>query len=419
MKLLKKVLVILLIIMCVLPTQLIQVLAVNKGDSVYLQRGDLSFYCLQYWNASKNAWYYIICNTVWYVDTDGSKRIAYAVEPEKSGIGYVTGIEGYSADLQKYLEDDRLWRIYKNGYPYVSKEALGTETEDDAYLATKQAAFWIINNKPLDGIYSYFRGGETSIAGQDVNETKRRGQKVVNAIYKLVDIGYNGKQTPKYSGIVSIKASGDFIQDTNSNYYSQKYNVTAETKMSEYNIKSITGFPEGSYVANINGSKQTSFKAGESFKVMVPKKAITSNITGKIEIEGRCQTYPVLYAVNQDGYQSHAVINDSYSPVVASATLKIDAFKSSAKLVVEDKETKEKLANTVFHAQYLDGSSIGDFTTNDKGEVLINNLKQGTIILTQTSSQNDYVLDNTPTEIEVEYNDDITINITNTHKKGA
>lgn len=34
----------------------------------------------------------------------------------------------------------------KNGYPNVSPKDLGVETEDDAYLATKQAVYWIIKH---------------------------------------------------------------------------------------------------------------------------------------------------------------------------------------------------------------------------------------------------------------------------------
>lgn len=414
----KRIIAMLLIIFNLLPTGLISIFASNIGDNVYLQRGDLSFYTVQYWNTDKNAWYYLICNTVWYIDKDGTRRVAYCVDPNTPGIGYVTNIEGYSADITSYFRDEKIWRIFRNGYPYVSKESLGVETEDDAYLATKQAVYSIIAGRTLAQIRTHYRAGQTAIAGQDVNEIRRRGQKVVDAIYHLVDIAYNGTQKPQYDDLVKINKTGNFLVDSNKNYYSQKYTVISQTKMLSYKVKEISGFPNGTYVADLNGNKKTTFNSDESFKIMVPKNSITSNYTGKIIVEGNVQNYPVFYAINKDGYQTHAVINDSYSNAETQTSLNINGLTSGIKIVKTDSDTNEKIPNITFNLKYEDGTNIKNITTNSKGEATLTGLKQGKIIITEVSTNENYVLNSTPIKVNLNYNETTSINLTSTHKKG-
>ena len=96
------------------------------------------------------------------------------------------GLDGYHANLTEALSDVKLWRVYRYGYPYSTPEQLGVETEEDAYLATKQAGYWILRGRSLEQLDGYFRVGQTSIAGQNLSDIKRRGQKVVDAIYNLL-----------------------------------------------------------------------------------------------------------------------------------------------------------------------------------------------------------------------------------------
>lgn len=78
-KKMNRVLIIAMLVMMLLPTQLIQVLATDIGDSPYLKRGELGDYTVQYDTGSY--WTYISYNIVTYKDTDGSEKIAYCVTP--------------------------------------------------------------------------------------------------------------------------------------------------------------------------------------------------------------------------------------------------------------------------------------------------------------------------------------------------
>ena len=120
------------------------------------------------------------------------------------------GLDGYHANLTEALSDVKLWRVYRYGYPYSTPEQLGVETEEDAYLATKQAGYWVLRGRSLEQLNGYFRAGQTAIAGQKLSDIKRRGQKVVDAIYNLVYKAYNSTETPANSNIITtVKTKGE------------------------------------------------------------------------------------------------------------------------------------------------------------------------------------------------------------------
>lgn len=417
-KKLKKIVILLLVMMMTLPTQLIQVFATGIGDSPYLEKGDLGFYSVQY--NSNGRWMYITYNIVHYTDENGVKRVAYCIDPDLDGIGWAAGsVDGYNVDLQEALSDIRLWRVYRNGYPYATPEQLGVETADDAYLATKQAGYWVLRGRTLEQLNGYFRAGQTEINGQNLADIQRRGEKVVRAIYNLVDKAYNGNQTPASSGIVSVNKVGEFLQDSNANYYSQKYTVSSQTTMQQYTVTSIAGFPEGSYIANINGRNQTTFTSGEQFKIMIPKTSITDNISGKVFVQSRCLTYPVYYGASRDShYQSYAVTVDPYGDIGSSATLDIDAYKSSVKVVKIDNETKKSLEGVEFNFRYTDGQNIGNYKTAKDGTITVSKLRQGKVIATEVATREEYILNTEEQEIVLDYNDSKTITVENEHKRG-
>ena len=67
----------------ILPIQLIQ--AVTTGDVADLHRGDKGFYTIQ---ANKNGtWTYVTYDIVTY-DDNGTRRIAYCVNPNLEGVGW-------------------------------------------------------------------------------------------------------------------------------------------------------------------------------------------------------------------------------------------------------------------------------------------------------------------------------------------
>lgn len=171
----------------------------------------------------------------------------------------------------------------------------GVDSADDAYFATKQAIYSVILNRDVKSVY---RGTDSG------------GKKVVDAIYNISQIGKNGTQTPQ-SANLKINKSGSLVED--GNYYSQTYTVSSSVDMGSYQVLSIANFPDGTYVANSSGTAQTSFSAGESFKIMIPKSKLTSNIAGDISVASKCKTYPIFYGKTRiANTQDYAVTYDPY-----------------------------------------------------------------------------------------------------------
>ena len=355
---------------------------------------------------------------VTYLDpTTGIKQPAFCVEPEKEGIGTGAG-DNYDVTLQ-LLHDERLWRILYKGYMGSKYTSWGLECDDDLYYATKTAIHCLVDGSTPKTKYEIpHRVGR----GEDISleEVQRRGKKVLEVAQQLYDYGINGTENYSSPTVSANKKGEAVIQKINSTeYLVQSYNVTGNRGLDSYNV-SIKDFPQGTIILNNLNIVSTSMN-NSAFKIAVPTKEIKDNIKGKINItDAKVKTYPVFYAeAYSEERQDYITYADSIESASTSFNLDINAYKSSLKLVKMDKDTKQPLQGVIFSAKYADNNqTIGEFTTNTNGEINITGLRQGKIVLTEKSTLEEYELDTTPTNIELEYNQSKEIQIYNDHKKG-
>ena len=355
---------------------------------------------LQYWKEPDGIWSYIVTTMVGY-RINGNLHYAYCLQRERKGVG--GDQESYNVNVTEMLKDEKIWRAIINGFPYKSAEELGVENDQDAFVATKQAIYSVMYDWDVD---THFRGAD------------ERGWKIVNAIKTITNNARNGTETPNKSNVLEIKPVGEFKKENN-NYYSQEYSVKASVDMSNYIITKIENFPEGSIVTDLNNNPKTEFSPNQNFKILIPKNKILNNFEGTIKINGRVKTYPVFYGASYDeNLQDYALTYDAYETVGDEITLRVNAYKSKITVIKKDGETNKPIENVEFNVKYKDGTQIGNFKTDQNGTITISNLKQGTIILTETKTQEQYVLDGTEKEIIIEYDEEKTIEIKNERKKG-
>ena len=354
---------------------------------------------LQYWKEPDGIWSYIVTTMVGY-RINGNLHYAYCLQRERKGVG--GDQESYNVNVTEMLKDEKIWRAIINGFPYKSAEELGVENDQDAFVATKQAIYSVMYDWDVD---THFRGAD------------ERGWKIFNAIKTITNNARNGTETPNKSNVLEIKPVGEFKKENN-NYYSQEYSVKASVDMSNYIITKIENFPEGSIVTDLNNNPKTEFSPNQNFKILIPKNKILNNFEGTIKIKGRVKTYPVFYGASYDeNLQDYALTYDAYETVGDEITLRVNAYKSKIIVIKKDGETNKPIENVEFNVKYKDGTQIGDFKTDQNGTITISNLKQGTIILTETKTQEQYVLDGTEKEIIIEYDEEKTIEIKNERKK--
>ena len=390
--------------------------AANIGEIKDLERGEKGYYCVQKWDGKK--WIYLTYNQTFYTDSDGQRYMAYCLCPGLPGVGYVSGEkETYQVKINEQLDNDVIWRVLKNGYPNKSIEELGLETADDAYFATMQAINAILRGYTLEQAQELYSPGKFAINGENIEDIQRRGEKTLNAMYNLINIGLNGTESRKQFLNISIKKQSEF-QEENSEFYSQVFAIDSSAEISNYSIDKIEGLPEGSYIVDVNGNKKEVFNNSESFKVLIPKNCKDNEISGNIKIKVLQKNYPVYYGASLiEGYQDYALCNKSYGENVAEVSVNAKLDKSELVIKKIDSENKNGLKGVKFKIITSDGET-NEYETDDEGKIIISNQKPGTIIIKETKPIGKYQINENEVKVDLKYNEKREVVIENELQKG-
>ena len=373
------------------------VFATTPISSALIKNGGDCGYHLQFWDSSQNAWSYVKTTYVYY-EEGGKQYPAYCMQPSLPGVGES---DEYNVSVDDIVNDVRLWRVAINGYPYQSPQSMGLENQYDAFVATKQAIYKILDGRDPN---TFYNGGDA------------RGVAIKNAIINLVNIGRNGTQTPVNTDVTTNKI-GNFIED--GDYYSQEYSISSPVETSEYTITATNGLPDGSQVTNMSNNVQSTFSGNEHFKVRIPKSSLSNDINVVIALQAKCKTYPVFYGkTTVPGTQDYLLTFDPFGDVAGRADLNVKTNTGKIKIIKNDEDTNEPIQGVTFQLSKQDGTIIANATTNENGEVTFPNLYQGNYILKEIATNDNYILSDAEFNVNVEFDKTTTKTITNEHKKG-
>lgn len=371
------------------------VLATSLGDSSNLYSLGKCDYNVKF--NFDGSWKYVICNYIVYTENSNTYP-AYCMNNDLTG---VDENGSYAVDLASIIEDNQIWRVVTNGFPYKSASDLGVENDFDAYFSTKHAIYSILYNRDPASMY----------VGTD-----ERGQKIVNAIINLTNIGRNGIATQQ-SANVQINKVGGLTEETN--YYSQTYSVTANVGISNYTITNTANMPNGGYISDLNGNAKTTFSGGENFKVMIPKDKMSSDLNIVLNVSGHCKTYPIFYGKSTiAGTQNYLITTDPYGDEMGISNLNVATNTGSITINKTDDETGKAVSGVTFSLYDLNGNVLANATTNEKGVATFSSLYQGNYTVKEISTNENYILNDSVTNANVEYNKNTNLNITNISKKG-
>ena len=351
---------------------------------------------------------------VCYQDPDtGIKYPAFCVEPSNKGIGTGAG-DSYDVTISK-LNNPALWRILYKGYVGTNYKNWGLNCDDDLYFATKTAVHCFVDNvAPVEKYEVPKRVGRGDNVSLD--EVKQRGAKVLDVAQKIYEYGINSSENYIKATVKISKSTSSEITLNNKKYLVQNYNVSANKELSSYDV-SISNFPNGTKILNLNNIENKTMKSKE-FKIAIPEDLILENFTGNINVNNaKVKSYPIFYASSGNPSTQDYVISDFSEITQANTTLTIDAYKSTLKIVKTDDE-KNPVANVTFNFKYKDGVNIGDFTTDRNGTIIIKNLKQGRVVVTEKKVDDKYILNSKSENIDLEYNKTSALNVINKFKKG-
>lgn len=336
---------------------------------------------------------------------------------KKIGVGMGAG-DSYDVTVSQ-ISNQVLWRILYRGYMGSSYSDWNLECDDDLYYATKVAVHSMAEGVAPNQKYEVATRVGKFDQGLSLEEVQRRSRKVLDVAEQLYDYGYNGSEN-YMKATVSVSEQGNLIEETINGieYIIQNYNISANKELSSYKV-SISKFPDGTKIFNKNNN-ETQQMTNSSFKIAIPKSNIQGNIEGYINItEAQVKTYPIFYADSLDeNSQNYVTFADPSESSSTSKKLNINANKSVLKIVKNDGENNKPISGVTFEIKYIDGTTIGDYTTNENGIIEINNLKPGKILIKEKSAPDKYIIDSTVINDVLKFNATTTVYVNNMHKKG-
>lgn len=336
----------------------------------------------------------IICSIVGYYRNDKFYPV-YCLN------GSLPGAETteYTVNISDYINNDKVWRIVTNGFPYNN---MGL-SDDDAYLVTKIAIFCVTGNADFSR-YTY-------------DESRPVTVQTYQALKNLVEVIAEDTTIKRQTGTITIKKEGELKEFEE--YYAQEYLASSKLEEESFEIKNLSGFPKGTFVGNIQNNPQTVFNPGDKFRIIIPKSGLKKDIIGSFEVVGKVKNYPIFYGEAPSGYQNYTVTFDSFGDELAKKDLSIPCNTGSLKVVKIDADTKEFLSGVEFELKNNETNETKNMKTDASGEIKFENLYPGTYSLVEIEKNEEYRLNAESKIINIEYNKQTELIIENEKIKGS
>ena len=367
-------------------------------DKAYIEKIGQAAYHLKYYREERKTYTYLVCSIVGYYDKDGNFNPSYCMNRDLVG----AEDEAYYVKVESLLNNDKVWRVIKNGYPYKSAKELGLTSKYDAFAVTKFAVYCILGEAKLE----YFK------AESDDEEAVA----MLKALKNLVNIGEKGTEKQQANPLLLTKV-GDLKAD--GNYYSQEYKLTSTSEFNTFEISETTGIPTGAFIADISGSKSTKFKSGANFKIMIPKSQMTKDFKVKITVKAECKSYVILEGkTTVTKTQNYVVTAGEFATATTNASLEIKANNASININKIAQDSKIPIQGVKFELYDTNKKLVQTKQTDEDGKIKFENLYPGKYTLKETETNANYILDSNEQNVELEYNESKEVTIVNKRKTG-
>ena len=368
-----------------------------------------------------------------YVNRNGqTKEIpAYCVNPNTKGVPQ-TVAEGESI---KYLaeqlgSDPKVMGIIANGYPHRGLSELKLENKYQAYYATKMALWayllpnWDINNMKVN----------PNLTGVELE----RANKILAA---TKDIYRRGTAwSTNLSPNVTVEADQDVAYPATVNgqeYLQQIFTVHSETWVCDYTVNVAfsdpSAVPSGTKIVDMNNreidvitTQATGNGYAGQFKILYPVGSVEGQ-SGSVQLSFRTNVYQyaIYYAVcaEVDKYgklQNYMVDTDPTTPLSLTAysnytdSPEEEITETSLKIIKYEEGTTIPLKGAQFEVVDPEGATVGTFSTNSKGQIIIPLTLAGNYTVYEREAPNGYLLSEEPAQnVKVEYGEQATVTFEN------
>lgn len=363
-------------------------------DSAYIYANKKTDYLLE-WNGTK------IHTHMAVYKKDGKEYPAYCMNRELPGVEI-----GFSqtVDVNKLINNVMVWKAIINGYPYKTISELGCKTEEEAYLATKQAVYCMITNRDVN---------EYSAIGES-------GERTLSALKQIVKNARSSNVTKVSSELkVNQKNSLWEIDNIDNKYVSQTFTVSANAGFNKYLVELKNLSIEGVKITDKNNKERKEFSSNEEFKILIPATNIKEDGSFTINVSGEVATKPVLYGESRDsGLQSYALTGYTYED--GNGSKKVYYTKNETKIIIVKKDDKEENNLQGVQFELLDSNKnviYTELTTNGDGQIVIDNLLPGVYYIRETKTIEGYELYNKLIKVELDLNEESKVNVINSKEE--
>jgi len=348
-----------------------------------------------------------------YRSEDGNEYPAYCANPNRPGVEDLIA-KSYDVDVDKLDTDPHVWGVITNGYPYKSPQELGLSTEYQAYYATKMAVWATVHAN-----YS------------NLNDWKANGshnQPVEAAMKNLVAKGKANDVVYATWLAVNPKSQKAEVDSIDSNYYSQEFEIKSNVKIDSFKIVFDGNVPEGVKATNLQNEEQETFSGDtNAIKVLIPKKdggeqKGTFNVIAKGKLENKAVMFGISHSGKKQDYYVAPIPfynGDSIGKVTYYAdgttpppdepkepdtpdnpdqpntpdTPDIPEPGKGLQILKVKAGTTQGLSGAVFRLTDADGGIIGDYVTDEQGEISIPDLAVGAYYVEEIVAPEGYLLD--------------------------
>ena len=329
---------------------------------------------------------------------DGIEHPVYCLNLELDG---ATETFSYELNVDNQLTNMEIWRTIINGYPYKTPAELGCETKEEAYLATRQAVYCAVYGRDPNS-YSALGGAA--------------GERTLSAMKKIVNTARTSTET-KASSNLTIKSNNSLwtIDKNDSNYVSKIFTVTAAAGIQNYKISLSGNIVEGMKLTDSNNIEKSEFKSNEQFKILIPIKNLEKDGNFAIKAEGKVATKPILFGLSGNSkLQNVAATGSIYEEGTGNKTEYYFTNKTQIIILKQNQETKEPLKGVKFKLLNSNKEVVySDLTTNENGQIIIENLLPGKYYVQETETLENYQVYNKLIEVELKLNEEIKITVNN------
>lgn len=333
-------------------------------------------------------------------ENNGKIYPAYCLNPEYDGVGSDDIVE-YDVNVNKKIDNEKIWKVIINGYPYKSLKELGAENEKEAYTATQFAIYTVLHG----------RNPEDYSVADDSAGAQRTHQAYLKIVNSAKESTENINENPEVNLICETENWNVDVE----NNLSKTYSIVSSVNEGEYKIN-ISGINiEDLKIVDIEGKERTEFKLNEKFKILLPLGKIENDLKFEINVNANLKTKPVLFGETTiPETQNYGLTGYIYEK---NETIKTEEIiKNSAKIEITklDGATGKKLEGVEFNLlNATQDIVIQNLVTDKNGQIVLNKLEPGAYYLQEVKTLDGYNLNSNLIEIDLEYNEEFKITIEN------